>query len=106
MLFRSIELDPARQNSVDSLYSLYKIGKLPPEKSEIYQLAYRIGNNLNLQKIYCVNDWGRHYDNIQMLFKDEARVDHFGRFIDSLDKADWIGPYESPQPTNRQLKRV
>lgn len=102
----AIELDPARQNSVDSLYSLYKIGKLPPEKSEIYQLAYRIGNNLNLQKIYCVNDWGRHYDNIQMLFKDEARVDHFGRFIDSLDKADWIGPYESPQPTNRQLKRV
>lgn len=84
----AIELDPARQNSVDSLYSLYKIGKLPPEKSEIYQLAYRIGNNLNLPKIYCVNDWGRHYDNIQMLFKDKARVDRFGRFIDSLDKAE------------------
>ena len=84
----AIELDPARQNSVDSLYSLYKISKLPPEKSEIYQLAYRIGNNLNLPKIYCVNDWGRHYDNIQMLFKDKARVDRFGRFIDSLDKAE------------------
>jgi hypothetical protein len=84
----AIELDLAKQRSVDSLYSLYKIGKLPPEKGEIYQLAYRIGKNLNLPKIYCVNDWGRHYDNIQLLFKDNDRLDRFGNYIDSLDKAE------------------
>lgn len=26
----AIELDPAKQCSVDSLYALYKLGKLPP----------------------------------------------------------------------------
>lgn len=84
----AIELGPAKQRSVDSLYALYKLGKLPPEKGEIYQLAYRIGKNLNLPKIYCVNDWGRHYDNIQLLLKDNDRLDRFGNYIDSLDKAE------------------
>lgn len=82
----AIELDPSKQHSVDSLYSLYKLGKLPAKKDEIYQLAYRIGKNLNLPKIYCVNDWGRPYENIQTLFKDSIRMEKFGNFIDSLNK--------------------
>jgi len=82
----AIELDPSKQHSVDSLYSLYKFGKLAPAKDEIYQLAYRIGKNLNLPKINCVNDWGRPYDNIQSMFKDSIRLERFGNFIDSLNK--------------------
>jgi len=82
----AIELVPSKQHSVDSLYSLYKLGKLTPAKDEIYQLAYRIGKNLNLPKIYCVNDWGRPYDNIQAMFKDSIRLEKFGNFVDSLNK--------------------
>jgi len=82
----AIELDPSKQHSVDSLYSLYKLGKLTPAKDEIYQLAYRIGKNLNLPKIYCVNDWGRPYENIQAMIKDSLRLEKFGNFIDSLNK--------------------
>ena len=84
----AIERDPSSQNSIDSLYALYKLGKLAPEKNEIYQLAFRIGKELDLPKIYCVNDWGRHYANIQTLFKDSLRLQKFGNFIDSLDKAE------------------
>jgi len=84
----AIELDPTRQSSVDSLYALYKLGKLAPEKGEVYQLAYRIGKNLNLPKIYCINDWGNHYDNLQTMFKDNARLERFSNYIDSLDKAE------------------
>jgi len=82
----AIELDLSKQHSVDSLYSLYKLGKLAPAKDEVYQLAYRIGKNLNLPKINCVNDWGRPYDNIQTMFKDSIRMERFGNFIDSLNR--------------------
>jgi len=84
----AIELDPTKQSSVDSLYALYKLGKLAPEKGEVYQLAYRIGKNLNLPKIYCINDWGHHYDNLQTMFKDNARLERFSNYIDSLDKTE------------------
>lgn len=84
----AIERDPSAQHKVDSLYALYKLGKLPPQKDEIYQLAYRIGKNMGLPKIYCVNDWGHHYGNLSEMFKDSLRLQKFGNFIDSLDKAE------------------
>ena len=83
----AIEKDPSAQSKVDSLYALYKLGKLPPQKDEVYQLAYRIGKSLGLPKIYCINDWGHHYSNLSAMFQDSVRLQKFGNFIDSLDKA-------------------
>lgn len=69
----AIELTPDQQTRIDSLYALYLAGKFDLERSEVYQLAFRIGKKTNVPTIYCVNDWGRHYDNIQELFSDSIR---------------------------------
>lgn len=70
----AIEVTPDQQFKIDSLYSLYKNNKFNLGKGEIYQLGFRIGRTLSLPAIYCVNDWGRHYDNIEGLFKDSIRL--------------------------------
>ncbi len=69
----AIEATPDKQLKIDSLYSLYKNNIFELGKDEIYQLGFRIGKNLNIPVIFCVNDWGRHYDNIEGLFKDSIR---------------------------------
>lgn len=76
----AIEATPDKQNEIDSLYSLYKSNKFKLGKSEIYQLGFRLGKNLNLHKINCVNDWGRHYDNIIELLKDSTRAAKFEEY--------------------------
>ncbi|MDO8898387.1 MAG: DUF5694 domain-containing protein [Bacteroidales bacterium] len=69
----AIEVTPDKQFRIDSLYSLYKNNNFILKKDEIYQLGFRIGKNLNVPVIYCVDDRGRHYDNIEELFKDSTR---------------------------------
>ncbi|WP_157687355.1 DUF5694 domain-containing protein [Pedobacter psychrophilus] len=55
-----VELLPEDQTKIDSLYGLFlqdklKIEDLPDGRSEVYQLAFRMGKKLNLPKILCVN---------------------------------------------------
>ncbi|MCA8831389.1 DUF5694 domain-containing protein [Hymenobacter pini] len=55
-----VEALPAEQPRLDSLYALYRQDKLdlaalPGGRSEIYQVAFRLGKQLQLPKIYCVN---------------------------------------------------
>ncbi|MEJ7643434.1 MAG: DUF5694 domain-containing protein [Chryseolinea sp.] len=55
-----VEVLPEYQKRIDSLYVLFlhdklKIGDLPDGRSEVYQLAFRLGKKLNLQKIFCIN---------------------------------------------------
>ena len=69
----AIEATPDQQFMIDSLYALYKKNKFKLGRDEIYQLGFRIGKNLNISVISCVNDWSRHYENIEELFKDSAR---------------------------------
>lgn len=87
----AIEQLPDQQLKIDSMYSLYKQNQFTLGKSEIYQLGFRIGKDLNLPAIYCVNDWGRHYDDIEELFKDSIRTtdfeDYYQHSPDSIYKA-------------------
>jgi hypothetical protein len=69
----AIEVTPDKQRRIDSLYLLYRNNNFTLGKDEIYQLGFRIGKNLNVPVIYCVNNWGRHYKNIDGLFNDSAR---------------------------------
>lgn len=69
----AIERTPKSQKEIDSLYSLYRTSRFVLGKDEIYQLAFRIGEKLNLPNILCVNDWGRHYNNIEAIFNDSIR---------------------------------
>ncbi|WP_181885245.1 DUF5694 domain-containing protein [Pontibacter diazotrophicus] len=58
-----IEVVPEGQQEIDSLYSLYlkdelNLNELEGGRSEVYQLAFRIGKNLKLDRIVCVNSQG------------------------------------------------
>lgn len=55
-----VEELPERQASLDSLYALYRQGRLdlntlPGGRSETYQLGFVLGKQLGLERIYCVN---------------------------------------------------
>lgn len=58
-----VEVLPEKQKELDSLYSLYLQDKLDLNdliygRSEVYQLAFRIGKKLGLKKIIAVNSEG------------------------------------------------
>lgn len=58
-----IEELPEKQGQIDSLFTLYKNGKLDPAtlkdgRSEIFQIAFPLAKKLGHQKVYCVNAAG------------------------------------------------
>ncbi len=77
----AIEYRPDNQPKIDSLYSLYKSDRWALKKNECYQLGFRIGKSLRLPKIYCVDDPGRHYDNLKSIFKDSIRLSKFENYV-------------------------
>lgn len=82
----SIEQTIDRQPIIDSLYSLYKADKFELRRSEVYQLGFRMGKELNLDRIYCVDDEGKHYKSIEAIFKDSVRLSKFeDYFLNSGD---------------------
>jgi len=82
----AIEQIPTNQHIIDSLYLQYKEGKFDLKKSEAYQLGFRIGKQLKLDRIYCVDDQGRHYERIEAIFKDSLRLSKFeDYFMNSRD---------------------
>jgi len=93
----AVEVTPDQQFTIDSLYSLYKNNQLILGKGEVYQLGFRIGKNLNLPTIYCVNDWGKLYDNVEELFKDTSRAAKFEAYF--LNSPDSI--YKTPISTKK-----
>lgn len=55
-----VEELPENQPRIDSLYQLYRQGKLdlnalPGGRSEVYQLGFALGKRLGLARIHCVN---------------------------------------------------
>ena len=58
-----VEALPEKQAEIDSLYSLYLMNKLQLDslkngRSEVYQLAFRIGRQRKLNRIICVDAHG------------------------------------------------
>ncbi len=76
----AVEITPDQQFRIDSLYSLYRNGNFSLGKSEVYQLGFRVGKSQNLPAIYCVNDWGKQYENIEKLLNDSARTAKFEEY--------------------------
>lgn len=77
----AIEVTPDSQQRIDSLFQLYKSDKLILGKDEVDQLAFRLGKDLNLDRIFCVNDFGRHYSNITDIFNDSIRTAQFEEYF-------------------------
>lgn len=98
----AVESIPANQFVIDSLFSLYKLNKLTPGKNEIYQLGFRIGKNLRLSSIHCVDDPGRHYDNLESLFRDSIRLSRFEEYY--LNSPDSV--YMLPSGGNKVLSII
>lgn len=70
----AIETTPDNQLLIDSLYQLYLNGYWELRKNEIYQLGFRIGKKLNIEKFYCIDDFGVHYNHITAIFNDSTRL--------------------------------
>jgi hypothetical protein len=77
----AIELNPSQQGRIDSLYNLYLSGDWELSTSETQQLGFRIARNLGFGKLYCVDDMGRHYDNILEIFSDSSRMSAFENYF-------------------------
>lgn len=97
----AIEMIPEKQHKIDSMFLLYKSDKLILGKDEIDQLAFRLGKDLNLNKINCVNDFGKHYDNIVSIFNDSIRSSRFEDYF--LKSRDTI--YGRP-PTGEKVSSI
>jgi hypothetical protein len=86
----AVEMLPEKQQALDSLLMLYKSDKLILGKDEIDQLGLRLGKDLKSTRIYCVNDFGRHYENITEIFGDSVRSarfeDYFYRSRDTVHR--------------------
>lgn len=78
----AIEASPDQQVKIDSLYSLFRQNNFNLGKDEIFQLGFRIGKSLDIPAIHCVNDWGRHYDNIEEIFSDSTRSAKFEAYYE------------------------
>ncbi|MGB8490397.1 MAG: DUF5694 domain-containing protein [Bacteroidales bacterium] len=90
----AVESTPDNQYKMDSLFMLYKSDKWILNQNEQYQLGFRIAKKLDLQKIYCVDDRGKHYDNIASMFNDSIRLSRFENYY--LRSGDSI--YKLPEP--------
>lgn len=79
----AVEMRPDKQSRIDSLYSLYLNGNFKLKKDEIHQLGFRIGKIANVRKIACVDDPGRHYDNLLELFNNSSRLANFENYLNN-----------------------
>jgi len=76
-----IEVQPAFQKRIDSLYEAYRLGKHSLGRSEIEQLGFRMAHELKIEKLECVDTWGKYYENLNYLFSDtSARAKAFEQY--------------------------
>lgn len=59
------------QSRIDSLYHEYLAGKHDLKRSEDQQIGFRLAKYMGIKKIYCVDEWGKPYENIDKLINDE-----------------------------------
>ena len=72
----AIEQTPQYQHRIDSLFDRYSTGNWELGRSEVYQLGFRLGKNLGLEKLYCIDDAGRNYSNLDSIFNDSTRLNN------------------------------
>lgn len=76
-----IYIESTRQSFHDSLYKEYLQERFKPGRNEIYQLAYRIGKELNLPKMYAVDAGSFANDN----FKKYKWIDSMWNYSKTVD---------------------
>jgi hypothetical protein len=76
----TVEWLPKRQDYYDSLFNLYRNGRLELGKDESYQIGFRLANKLSHERVFCVDDPGRPYENILEIFNDSIRLKAFEEY--------------------------
>lgn len=77
----AVELLPSYQSYIDSIFLLYKTDNFELGKNEVQQFGFRLGRELNLNRIYCVDDPGRHYEKLEAIFNDSVRLANFEHYF-------------------------
>lgn len=81
-----VEVDPAEQPRIDSLYQLYAAGKLaleaiPEGRGETFQVGFVLAKRLNHKRVYCAD----HYEaTSQSLLAEGENIDVFKRGLQDL----------------------
>jgi hypothetical protein len=97
----AVELQPEMQSSIDEMYAMWRAGSFAPRKGEVYQLGFRIGAQLGLEKIWCVDDPGHHYKEIEAIFQDKERMAKFENYYFSSSRRDIV-----PLPASESVKCI
>ncbi len=71
-----IERQHKAQNKVDSLYKKYLKGEYELKRDEEQQIGFRLAKRMGIDKLYCVDEWGSHYDKIDKLFDNENSYEY------------------------------
>lgn len=85
-----IERHHKAQNRIDSLYQEYLMGRYELKRSEDEQIGFRLAKQMGINKLYCVDEWGKAYDKIEKLLDDEDTEEYinfeksFGEHPDSV----------------------
>lgn len=96
----AIERTQDRQNRIDSLYHAYRVGEWELGENEIYQLGFRIGHDLNIEKIYCIDDFGVHYEHILAIFNDSVRLARISEY------QQWVFQTEGKSRTAERVSSI
>lgn len=78
-----IESEPKFQNKYDSLYQLYLNDEHILSRDEVQQIGFRLGKQLSLKRLYCVDAWGEDYEDVKNLFErnDSIAINKFMEFF-------------------------
>lgn len=89
-----IERGYSLQHKVDSIYNLYREGGFVLGRSEDQQIGFRLAKMLNLDKLYCVDDWGQLYDKTLKILQDDTSEEYKSFERSFSDNSDSLYRYE------------
>lgn len=72
----AIERRPDRQKEYDSLYRAYLDGTHRLTRNEEQQIGFRLAKNMGLKKLYCVDEPGRHYNEVQNVLEGKDSIQY------------------------------
>ncbi|WBO83207.1 DUF5694 domain-containing protein [Hymenobacter yonginensis] len=106
-----VEALPEQQPRIDSLYALYRQDKLdlaalPGGRSEIYQVAFRLGKQLQLPRIYCANAPGGTSQGILRTGQNIALYQQAGAELSKVSGAKRAGMEDGSLPLSRYLAAI
>lgn len=81
----AVEITPDKQERLDQQYNLFINNQFDLSANEVHQLGFRIAKSQNLEKLYCIDDFGIHYSKIMNIFNDSLRTKNFEDYFYSLD---------------------